>query len=154
MFKPFQDRFRTFRAKLHALFPRRADATMDLLDSLAGNRQADSPVKLSLNAPFRRRYGSIHDAVDNFAVAEPGAPGGGGEPAKGGVPVGGDVPAKGSEPAKGDAPVGGDVPAKSKEPVKGDAPVGGDVPVKGREPAKGDAPVGGDVPAKGNEPAK
>jgi hypothetical protein len=41
---------------------------MDLIDAMAGNTSARSPVELSLNPLFRRQYGSLHDAVDNFLV--------------------------------------------------------------------------------------
>jgi len=126
MFELPLERFRTFREELHGLFARRADALMDLLDSLAGNRQADSPVKLSLDALFRRRYGSLHDAVDNFAVAEPGTSATGapaeGEPAKGAPAKG--APAKGA-PAKG-APAKGELAEGA--PAKG-APLGQWAPV-------------------------
>ena len=41
---------------------------MDLIDAIASNISAKSPVELSLNPLFHRQYGSIHDAVDNFLV--------------------------------------------------------------------------------------
>lgn len=41
---------------------------MDLIDALASNTSAKSPVELSLNPLFLRQYGSLHDAVDNFFV--------------------------------------------------------------------------------------
>jgi hypothetical protein len=48
--------------------PQRPDAILDLLDALASNTQARSPVELSLNPLFRRQYGSVYDAVDHFFV--------------------------------------------------------------------------------------
>jgi hypothetical protein len=57
-----------FREKLHCSFPLRSDATMDLIDTLAGNSSAQSPVELSLSSLFSRQYSSLHDAVDNFFV--------------------------------------------------------------------------------------
>lgn len=41
---------------------------MDLIDAIASNISAKSPVELSLNPLFHRQYGSLHDAVDNFLV--------------------------------------------------------------------------------------
>ena len=59
-------RFNTFRDRLHASFPKRRDALLELVDALAGNTSAKSPVALSLSPLFSRCYGSLHDAVDNF----------------------------------------------------------------------------------------
>ena len=47
-----------------------ADASMDLLDALAGNVTARSVVELSLNAPFRRGYGSVYTAIVGFFQAD------------------------------------------------------------------------------------
>jgi len=57
-----------FRENLHQSFPYRSDATMELIDTIAGNTSAQSPVALSLNSLFHRQYSSLHDAVDNFFV--------------------------------------------------------------------------------------
>jgi len=57
-----------FRSDLYAVLPHRPAAILDLLDALASNTQARSPVELSLNPLFRRQYGSIYDAVDSFFV--------------------------------------------------------------------------------------
>jgi hypothetical protein len=59
-----------FRQSLYDLLPKRADSTMDLLDSLSANTNADSIVKLSLNPLFRRCYSSIFDVIENFMVTE------------------------------------------------------------------------------------
>lgn len=59
-------RFNEFRSQLHASFPKRRDALLELMDALAGNTSANSPVALSLSSLFSRCYGSLHDAVDNF----------------------------------------------------------------------------------------
>jgi hypothetical protein len=40
-----------YRQGLYDLFPRRADALMDLLDALSSNTTARSVVELSLNVP-------------------------------------------------------------------------------------------------------
>src|SRR5208283_2067302 len=53
-----------FRNRLFSLFKYRADATMDLIDALAGPNR-ESVVKLSLSQLFRRTYCSITDVIDN-----------------------------------------------------------------------------------------
>jgi len=58
-----------FRQQIYESFPLRADATMNLLDSLCANTAARSVVELSLNGPFDREYSSVHDAIDRFAPA-------------------------------------------------------------------------------------
>lgn len=55
-----------FRARLHSSFHYREDALLNLVDALAGNTQAKSPVELSQSELFPRAYPSIHDAVDHF----------------------------------------------------------------------------------------
>jgi hypothetical protein len=60
------NRLQRFRQSLYDLLPKRADSTLDLLDALSSNTHADSVVKLSLNALFRRGYCSIFDAIENF----------------------------------------------------------------------------------------
>jgi len=55
-----------FRNKLYEIIPKRRDATLELIDALSSNTQADSVVKLSLNEHFRRTYNSVRDAVGNF----------------------------------------------------------------------------------------
>jgi len=62
------NRLRGFRLGLYTYLPQRPDALLDLLDALASNTQARSPVELSLNPLFRRQYGSVYDAVDHFFV--------------------------------------------------------------------------------------
>lgn len=57
-----------FREELHRTFSFRSDATMDLIDTIAGNSSAKSAVELSLSSLFSRQYSSLHDAVDNFLV--------------------------------------------------------------------------------------
>ncbi|MBF0290498.1 MAG: hypothetical protein HQM14_22035 [SAR324 cluster bacterium] len=59
-------RFKQFRDLLRSSFPRRRDATLELVDAISGNTQFKSPVALSLSALFARQYSSIHDSVDNF----------------------------------------------------------------------------------------
>ena len=56
----------TYRQGLYDLFPRRADTLLELLDALSSNTAARSVVELSLNTPFRREYGSIYTAIQQF----------------------------------------------------------------------------------------
>lgn len=62
-------RFIDFGEKLYDYFPRRADATMELIEALSGNTHAASVVQLSLSPLFRRQYCSLHDSVKNFFLA-------------------------------------------------------------------------------------
>ncbi|MEP7216373.1 MAG: transposase [Anaerolineaceae bacterium] len=55
-----------FRTRLYQSLPHRADATMDLIDALAGNTASRSVVELSLSPLFRRRHASVHDAIDSL----------------------------------------------------------------------------------------
>jgi len=55
-----------FRQELYNLIPKRADAAMELTDSLSSNTEAGSAVQLSMNSLFRRTYNSIYDAIKNF----------------------------------------------------------------------------------------
>jgi hypothetical protein len=59
-------KFKNFRDQIFGCFSHRADATMALVDTLAGNSEARSVVQLSLNPTFRRGYGSIRDAIGAF----------------------------------------------------------------------------------------
>ena len=60
-----------FRLEVYHSFDRRADASMELLDALAGNRQARSVVELSLAPGFRRTYSSVYVAVGAcFAITK------------------------------------------------------------------------------------
>ncbi len=60
------NKFKIFRDHIFASFSYRADSTMDLIDALSSNTDATSVVQLSLNPIFRRRYGSIRDAITHF----------------------------------------------------------------------------------------
>ena len=61
--------FSTFVSSFTLFSPRRADALLDLVDSLAGNTRFDSPVKVSLSPLFPRGYSSLYDAVAGFVEA-------------------------------------------------------------------------------------
>lgn len=62
--------FKKFREQLFHCFSYRANATMELIDSLYSNITADSVVKLSLNTHFTRAYNSIRDAIANFDISD------------------------------------------------------------------------------------
>jgi len=49
-----EKQFVEFRNELYETFDKRADAAMDLIDALSGNKSAASPVQLSLDPLFRR----------------------------------------------------------------------------------------------------
>jgi len=55
-----------FREELYQLFKSRPDALLELLDALCGSPWARSVVELSLSPLFRREYGSLYDAIDQF----------------------------------------------------------------------------------------
>ena len=68
MLLPIVNKFKDFRDKIFKCFLFRADATMELIDALSGNTNAKSVVQLCLNPAFRRKYGSVRDAITNFAM--------------------------------------------------------------------------------------
>lgn len=55
--------FQQFRQKLYQILPKRADAILDFIDALTGAGHVASPVALSEEAPFRRRFSSIYDVL-------------------------------------------------------------------------------------------
>jgi hypothetical protein len=55
--------FQQFRQKLYQILPKRADAILDLIDALTVAGHVASPVALSEEAPFRRKFGSIYDVL-------------------------------------------------------------------------------------------
>lgn len=57
---------KNFREKIFVALKYRADATMELIDSIAGNINAKSITELSLNPAFHRSYNSVSDAIENF----------------------------------------------------------------------------------------
>jgi hypothetical protein len=54
-----------FRRKVYGCLRKRADAWLDLLDSLTVARQVESPVALSQENPFRRQHSSVPDALNH-----------------------------------------------------------------------------------------
>lgn len=64
MIESIVSKIQDFRNRLFRLFKFRADATIDLIDAIAGPNH-ESVVKTSLSPLFRRKYSSITDVVDN-----------------------------------------------------------------------------------------
>ncbi len=59
-----------FRQDLYDCFDARQDTMMDLLDALASNISARTPVELSLNPLFRRDYSALYKAIaEAFSTA-------------------------------------------------------------------------------------
>ena len=55
--------FQQFRQKLYQILPKRADAILDFIDALTVAGHVASPVALSEEVPFRRKFGSIYDVL-------------------------------------------------------------------------------------------
>jgi hypothetical protein len=55
-----------FRIDLYNVLPHRADAVINLIDSLASTPSAQSVVELSLSEFFRRKHSSVYDAVEQL----------------------------------------------------------------------------------------
>jgi hypothetical protein len=52
-----------FRQLVYCVLPKRADAIMDLIDALTVAGHVSSPVALSEEAPFRRKFSSVYDIL-------------------------------------------------------------------------------------------
>ena len=70
--KQLKEEIRQYRESIYESFEYRADALLDLLDSLSSNSLATSVVELSLNPLFRRNYSSLHKAINDFSVSSTG----------------------------------------------------------------------------------
>jgi len=66
MTKNILSKFQSFRNRLFQLFPFRAGATMDLIDTVSAETRIDSIVKLSLSPLFRRKYSSLTDVLSSL----------------------------------------------------------------------------------------
>ncbi len=66
MIEVIVSKFQSFRNRLFRLFPYRAGATMDLIDTVSSETTADSVVKLSLSDLFRRKYSSLTDVLSSL----------------------------------------------------------------------------------------
>jgi hypothetical protein len=60
--------FQQFRQQLYQSLPKRADVTLDLIDALTVAGHVSSPVALSEEGFFRRKFSAIYDVLSlNFA---------------------------------------------------------------------------------------
>jgi len=53
-----------FRQEVYQNFRRRKDAGLDLIDALTSAEQVESPVAVSENLLFRRKFGSVYDVLE------------------------------------------------------------------------------------------
>jgi hypothetical protein len=60
------DGFQAYRQRLYDTLPLRADALLDLLDSLSANVHAKSVAELSLEPLFKRKYSSLYDGIEHY----------------------------------------------------------------------------------------
>ena len=60
--------FQQFRDAVYQKMTKCADALLDLVDALTVAGHVQSPVALSEEAPFRRTYSSVYDALKNGAI--------------------------------------------------------------------------------------
>ncbi len=63
--------FEQFREKLYQSFNYRRDTLMDLVDALAANTTARSPVELSLSPLFRREYSALYKGIQAYRAISP-----------------------------------------------------------------------------------
>ncbi|MDJ0591144.1 MAG: transposase [Pleurocapsa sp. MO_226.B13] len=59
--------FKQFREKLYQSFNYRRDTLMDLVDAIAANTTARSPVELSLSSLFRREYSALYKGIQELS---------------------------------------------------------------------------------------
>ncbi len=59
-----------FRDTVYQALPKRADATMDLLDALTAASHVESPVALSESMLFRRGFASVYDVLEEGELPE------------------------------------------------------------------------------------
>ena len=64
--QPIMTQMKLFRSELYQSFAYNADALMELIDALSSTTTARSVVELSLEACFRRQYGSVYTAINKF----------------------------------------------------------------------------------------
>lgn len=59
-----------FRDTVYQALPKRADATMDLVDALTAASHVESPVGMRESVLFRRQFPSVYDALTDGALTE------------------------------------------------------------------------------------
>ena len=62
-----QQEFKQFRDKLYQSFNYRRDTVMDLVDAIAANTTARTPVELSLASLFRREYSALYKGIQEMS---------------------------------------------------------------------------------------
>jgi len=55
--------FQQFRQAVYQMLPKRADATLDMIDALTVAGHVASPVALSEEVPFRRKFSAVYDVL-------------------------------------------------------------------------------------------
>jgi len=58
------DKIQQFRAQVYWCFPKRAAASINLIDALASTTKVDSTIALSESLVFKRKFPSVYDALD------------------------------------------------------------------------------------------
>ncbi len=69
MLKNSLNKLTAFRKAIHELIPSYRDATLDLMDALSTNKNAQSVTQLSDNPFFRRKYTSLTKVIHYFLVS-------------------------------------------------------------------------------------
>ncbi len=69
MLKNSLNKLTVFRKMIHELIPSYRDATLDLIDALSTNKNAQSITQLSDNPFFRRKYHSLTKVIHYFLVS-------------------------------------------------------------------------------------
>ncbi len=69
MLKNSLNKLTDFRKAIHELIPSYRDATLDLMDALSTNKNAQSVTQLSDNPFFRRKYNSLTKVIHSFLVS-------------------------------------------------------------------------------------
>ena len=69
MLKNSIDKLTAFRKTIHELIPFYRDATLDLIDALSTNKNAQSVTQLTDNQFFRRQYNSLTKVIHYFLVS-------------------------------------------------------------------------------------
>lgn len=64
---PITSLIKQFRQSVYQILTKRADATLDFIDALTVAGHVSSPVALSEEQPFRRKFGSIYDVLSEGA---------------------------------------------------------------------------------------
>lgn len=60
--------YQKFRQLVYQSLPKRADATLDLIDALSVAGHVASPVALSEETPFRRKFSSVYDVLSEGQI--------------------------------------------------------------------------------------